>query len=94
MVSLQPAQAASEDLGGGVEGSLPRRPAADVDRARWRSEGLGHGAQEPGVSDGLYQVTTRYLCAGFMVESGRVTMCAPILRKKLAYWKTIAKKVS
>ena len=43
--------------------------------------------------DGLYQVTTRYLCAGFVVESGTVTRCAPILRKKLAYWQTIARRV-
>lgn len=46
------------------------------------------------VSDGLYRVTTRYLCAGFVVEGGRVTMCAPILRKKLDYWMTVARKVS
>jgi hypothetical protein len=42
------------------------------------------------VSDGLYRVTTTYLCAGFVIENGQVTQCAPILRKKLAYWKTIA----
>lgn len=42
------------------------------------------------MTDGLYQVTTRYLCAGFVVVNGKVTLCAPILRKKLTYWKTIA----
>lgn len=46
------------------------------------------------LSDGLYRVTTSYLCAGFVIEGGQVTLCAPILRAKLAYWKTIAKKVS
>ena len=45
------------------------------------------------MSDGLYQVTTRYLCAGFVVAGGRVTMCAPILRKRLSYWRTIAVRV-
>lgn len=45
------------------------------------------------MSDGLYQVTTRYLCAAFVVEGGVVTHCAPILRKNLAYWKTVAVKI-
>lgn len=45
------------------------------------------------IPDGLYQVTTRYLCAGFVVEKGRITMCAPILRRKLSYWMTIAKRI-
>lgn len=45
------------------------------------------------MSDGLYRVTTSYLCAGFVVERGRVTMCAPVLRKRLNYWKTIAVRI-
>lgn len=45
------------------------------------------------MTDGLYQVTTHYLCAGFVIEHGRVTVCAPILRKKLTYWKTIAVRI-
>jgi len=45
------------------------------------------------LADGLYRVTTSYLCAGFVVENGVVTDCAPILRKKLTYWMSIAKKV-
>lgn len=45
------------------------------------------------MKDGLYQVTTRYLCAGFLVEQGKVTICAPILRARLSYWKTIAVRV-
>lgn len=40
--------------------------------------------------DGLYVVTTGYLCAAFVVEQGRITKCAPILWKRLEYWKTIA----
>lgn len=45
------------------------------------------------MQDGLYRVTTSYLCAGFVVEGGRVTACAPVLRRKLTYWRTIAKRV-
>lgn len=40
--------------------------------------------------DGLYRVVTPYFVAGFVVEGGSVTSCAPILRKRLAYWRTIA----
>ena len=47
-----------------------------------------------GLADGLYQVTTSYLCAAFVVERGRVTLCAPILRKRLAYWMTLAKWIA
>lgn len=46
------------------------------------------------IPDGLYQVTTPYLCAGFVVEGGRVTMCAPILHKRLNYWMTIAVRLN
>jgi hypothetical protein len=44
-------------------------------------------AEQP---DGLYRVTTSYLCAGFVIADGRVTHCAPILRKRLDYWRTVA----
>lgn len=46
------------------------------------------------MSDGLYRVTTSYLCAGFVVRGGEVMMCAPILRKRLPYWKTVARWVA
>lgn len=42
---------------------------------------------------GLYRVETPYLCAGFVVEDGRVTECAPILRKRLAHWLAVAERV-
>ena len=45
------------------------------------------------MQNGLYQVTTKYLCAGFVVEGGKVTRCAPILKAKLAYWITIARRI-
>jgi hypothetical protein len=40
--------------------------------------------------NGLYQVSTNSFVAGFVVEGGVVTECAPILRKKIEYWKTKA----
>lgn len=43
--------------------------------------------------DGLYRVTTPYLCAGFVVENGLVTMCAPVLRRRFEYWWTVAERV-
>jgi hypothetical protein len=45
------------------------------------------------VTDGLYRVVTPHLCAGFVVEGGRVTLCAPILRRRLAYWMTVARRI-
>jgi hypothetical protein len=45
------------------------------------------------MKDGLYQVNTSYLCAGFVLKDGIVVACAPILRKRIAYWKTIAKRI-
>lgn len=44
--------------------------------------------------DGLYQVTTPYLCAGFVVEDGIVTQCVPILSKNIRYWITKCQKVN
>ena len=40
--------------------------------------------------DGLWVVTTKTLCAAYVVERGKVTMCAPILRRRLSYWRTQA----
>ncbi|MFN8606868.1 MAG: hypothetical protein U0931_05010 [Vulcanimicrobiota bacterium] len=45
------------------------------------------------LPDGLYQVTTPYLCAGFVVAAGKVVDCAPILRKKLGFWVTLAVRI-
>jgi len=46
------------------------------------------------VKNGLYIVCTTYLCAGFIYKNGRVIKSAPILKKKIKYWVTIAKWVS
>lgn len=49
--------------------------------------------QKHDLNNGLFQVTTDYLCAAFALEDGAVKSCAPILRKKLDHWKSVAKKV-
>lgn len=46
------------------------------------------------LKDGLYQVTTGYLCAGFTIKNGRVDKCAPILLRRLTYWQTVAKWIA
>ena len=46
------------------------------------------------MTDGLYQVTTFYLCAGFVVEGGQITACAPILKKRITYWITVARRIA
>ena len=45
------------------------------------------------MADGLYRVVTSYLCAGFVVKGGCVAECAPILRKRIAYWQTVAERI-
>lgn len=43
------------------------------------------------MRDGLWRVELRDICAGFVVEGGRVTRCAPILRRSFrafAYYAT------
>jgi hypothetical protein len=45
------------------------------------------------MNDGLYHVTNDHFSAAFRVEDGQVTWCAPILRKRLAYWMTVAERI-
>ena len=45
------------------------------------------------MDNGLYRVKTKYFCAGFVIENNRITMIAPILNKKIEYWKTIAVRI-
>jgi hypothetical protein len=45
------------------------------------------------LADGLYRVVTLYLCAGFVIANGTVAECAPILRKRIRYWMTVAVRV-
>lgn len=44
--------------------------------------------------DGLYQVTTAYFCAGFVIRNNSIIWCAPILVNNINYWKTKAKFIS
>jgi len=42
------------------------------------------------MRDGLYRIEKPYLCAGFVIKNNKVVACAPILRRKINYWKTVA----
>jgi hypothetical protein len=46
------------------------------------------------MKDGLYRVTTSYLCAGFVLQDDKVLQCAPILRGKIKDWMTVGVWVS
>jgi hypothetical protein len=43
------------------------------------------------LKDGLYQVRTKDVCAGFVVHGGMVEACAPVLRKNILFWFKVAK---
>jgi hypothetical protein len=43
------------------------------------------------MTDGLYQVTFKGICAGFSIRNGKIKFCAPILKARLDYWKHYAK---
>lgn len=45
------------------------------------------------MKDGLYRVTTNYLCAGFIIKESKIIEVAPILKKRFSYYLTIAKRV-
>jgi hypothetical protein len=42
------------------------------------------------MRDGLWLVKARGIFAGFVIKDGMLVRCAPILRKRFDYWKTIA----
>lgn len=46
------------------------------------------------MNDGLYRVMYKDICAGFVIECGCITMCAPVLRRKMDFWRTIAVKIN
>lgn len=60
---------------------------------RNRENALSAQRQRWNRAAGLYRVATSYLCAGFVIERGKVVACAPILRRKIAYWMTVAVRV-
>lgn len=45
------------------------------------------------MRDGLYVVYTSNITAAFVMRDDEVTVCAPILRKEIEYWKRRAKWV-
>ena len=54
---------------------------------------IGDGRDGSHADDGLYQVQHKGIAAGFAVEHGEVTDCAPVLRKRLDWWRTQATRV-
>lgn len=47
----------------------------------------------PALSDGLYQVNKFGISAAFEIRGGKVTQCAPVLVRKLAYWMNHATRI-
>ncbi len=45
------------------------------------------------VRDGLYRIEYKGICAGFVLHKGRVVRAAPVLRRSIAFWRTIAVRV-
>jgi hypothetical protein len=85
-VSSKFLQVRERDAGHGAGTYMDRHPTPEAT--------AGRRSVSPMLSDGLYQVTTSSLCAGFVVEGGKVTLCAPILRRKLSYWMTLARRIA
>lgn len=52
-----------------------------------------HYSAGPKLYEGLHQVVYKNICAGFVVKNGKIVECAPILKKKIDYWVTVAKRV-
>ncbi len=46
------------------------------------------------MKDGLYRVETPRFTAGFVIRGGKVAEVAPILRKRIGHWKTVAEFVA
>ena len=42
------------------------------------------------MRDGLYRVTYEGICAGFVLHKGRVVSAAPVLRRRMRFWASIA----
>lgn len=51
-------------------------------------------SQSVSVEDGVYRVRTNNLCAGFVIQGGKVVACAPILRRQFSYWLRQAKWIA
>jgi hypothetical protein len=46
------------------------------------------------MKDGVYQVNWQGISAGFVVENGEVTQCAPVLRRRFPFFSRIARRIS
>lgn len=46
------------------------------------------------LPDGCYQVRYNGICAGFEVAGGKVVRCAPVLRRRLDFFATKAKRIT
>jgi hypothetical protein len=46
------------------------------------------------LRDGLYQVKGKKICAGFVIENGKIKAIAPILKSAFHFWKKLAVRVS
>lgn len=45
------------------------------------------------MKDGLYQVVYKQICAGFVIKDGEIVQIAPILKKRINFWKQIATRI-
>ena len=45
------------------------------------------------MRDGLYQVIYKGICAGFVLHKGQAVNVAPVLRRRMSFWRTIAERV-
>ena len=54
----------------------------------------GQGQVGRSMPDGLYQVVAGSLCAGVVIKGGVVIACAPVLRRRLAYWLMLAVRIA
>jgi len=45
------------------------------------------------MKDGLYQVAYKGICAGFVLQDGIVVICAPVLRRRIDFWKKVAERI-
>lgn len=45
------------------------------------------------MADGLYRVQRGPITAGLVIHAGHVDRCAPVLRRRLDYWLTIAQRI-
>ena len=60
-------------------------------RKGFRSPRLGE--ERANVKDGLYRIKYKGICAGFVLHKGRVVRAAPVLRRRMHFWASIAEWV-